>query len=104
MGISGRMPTSRKPVSLVHYSYFGHVATYFYVFLVSALWVMNDIQANTDRILNTPLPLAYAIAISQLTWVYILILPFQLYTTLGLVAIPGTLCKPPLRSIAFSIY
>lgn len=55
---------------------------------------LNDIQANTDRILNTPLPLAYAIAISQLTWVYILILPFQLYTTLGMVAIPGTLCKP----------
>jgi ion channel-forming bestrophin family protein len=54
---------------------------------------MNDVQANTDRILNTPLPLAYTIAISQLTWVYILILPFQLYSTLGLVAIPGTLCK-----------
>lgn len=54
---------------------------------------LNDIQANTDRILNTPLPLAYAIAISQLTWVYILILPFQLYTTLGMLAIPGTLCE-----------
>lgn len=54
---------------------------------------LNDIQGNTDRILNTPLPLAYAIAISQLTWVYILILPFQLYTTLGMLAIPGTLCK-----------
>ncbi|CAJ2510994.1 Uu.00g066190.m01.CDS01 [Anthostomella pinea] len=52
---------------------------------------MNDVQATTDRILNTPLPLAYAIAISQLTWVYILILPSQLYDTLGLVAIPGTL-------------
>ena len=63
---------------------------------------MTDIQANTDRILNTPLPLAYAIAISQLTWVYILILPFQLYEKLGLVAIPGTLCKrhPPL-SLSF---
>ena len=55
---------------------------------------MNDVYATTDRILNTPLPLAYAIAISQITWVYILILPFQLYDTLGLIAIPGTLCKP----------
>ncbi|KAF2647615.1 UPF0187-domain-containing protein [Lophiostoma macrostomum CBS 122681] len=58
---------------------------------LSSVWIMHDIMANTDRILNTPLPLAYTIAISQLTWVYILILPFQLYTTLGLVAIPGTL-------------
>ncbi|KAF2874767.1 UPF0187 domain membrane protein [Massariosphaeria phaeospora] len=56
-----------------------------------AISTMNDVTATTDRILNTPLPLAYSIAISQLTWVYILILPFQLYSTLGLVAIPGTL-------------
>lgn len=63
---------------------------------------LNDIQANTDRILNTPLPLAYTIAISQLTWVYILILPFQLYTTLGMVAIPGTLCKNPFPPSSFS--
>ncbi|OAG11190.1 UPF0187 domain membrane protein, partial [Paraphaeosphaeria sporulosa] len=58
---------------------------------LNAILALNDIQANTDRILNTPLPLAYAIAISQLTWVYILILPFQLYSTLGMLAIPGTL-------------
>ncbi|KAJ4348587.1 uncharacterized protein N0V89_009965 [Didymosphaeria variabile] len=58
---------------------------------LNAVMTLNDIQANTDRILNTPLPLAYAIAISQLTWVYILILPFQLYTTLGMLSIPGTL-------------
>jgi len=62
---------------------------------VNAVLTMNDVMATTDRILNTPLPLAYAICISQLTWVYILILPFQLYNTLGLVAIPGTLCKLP---------
>ena len=59
---------------------------------MNAITTLNDIQANTDRILNTPLPLAYAIAISQLTWVYILILPFQLYTSLGMITIPGTLC------------
>jgi putative membrane protein len=64
---------------------------------------MNDVYATTDRILNTPLPLAYAIAISQLTWVYILILPFQLYNTLGLVAIPGTLCKPSIYILNFKL-
>ncbi|KAH9884375.1 Bestrophin, RFP-TM, chloride channel-domain-containing protein [Xylariomycetidae sp. FL2044] len=58
---------------------------------LNAVMTLNDIQATTDRILNTPLPLAYSIAISQLTWTYILILPFQLYETLGLVAIPGTM-------------
>ncbi|KAF2692114.1 UPF0187 domain membrane protein, partial [Lentithecium fluviatile CBS 122367] len=58
---------------------------------LNSVLIMNDVQTTTDRILNTPLPLAYAIAISQLTWVYILILPFQLYSTLGLIAIPGTL-------------
>ncbi|PVH98783.1 UPF0187-domain-containing protein, partial [Periconia macrospinosa] len=64
------------------------------VFTTSALnsiLTLNDVLGTTERILNTPLPLAYSIAISQLTWVYILILPFQLYDTLGLVAIPGTL-------------
>lgn len=58
---------------------------------LNAVLTINDVHATTDRILNTPLPLAYAIAISQITWVYILLLPFQLYDTLGLIAIPGTL-------------
>ena len=47
-------------------------------------------MAGTDRILNTPLPLAYSIAISQITWVYVLLLPFQLYRLLGWITIPGT--------------
>ncbi|KAF5005454.1 hypothetical protein FDECE_8119 [Fusarium decemcellulare] len=53
---------------------------------------MNDTLVGTDRILNTPMPKAYEIAIAQITWVYILILPFQLVDTLGWVTIPGTLC------------
>lgn len=46
--------------------------------LVNSIALMNDVLVTTDRILSTPLPLAYAIAISQLTWVYILILPFSI--------------------------
>jgi hypothetical protein len=42
-----------------------------------------------DRVLNTPLPIAYSIAISQITWVYVMVLPFQLYDSLGFVTIPG---------------
>lgn len=54
------------------------------------LGTMHDILAGTDRVVNTPLPMAYSIAISQITWVYILILPFQLTKTLDWVTIPAT--------------
>jgi putative membrane protein len=52
---------------------------------------LNDVLTGTDRILNTPLPVAYAIAISQVTWMYIIMLPFQLIETLQWVAIPGSI-------------
>ena len=51
---------------------------------------LNDILGGCDRVLNTPLPLAYAIAISQITWVYVLLLPFQLIRPLEYIAIPAT--------------
>lgn len=52
---------------------------------------LNDVLTGTERILNTPLPVAYSIAIAQMTWVYILLLPFQLYNSLGWVTIPGSI-------------
>jgi putative membrane protein len=52
---------------------------------------MMDAYGGCDRVLQTPLPLAYSIAISQITWLYVLVLPFQLYAKLGWVAIPGTI-------------
>lgn len=42
-----------------------------------------------DRVLSTPLPIAYSIAISQITWVYVMMLPFQLVESLHWVTIPG---------------
>ncbi|CAO2649923.1 Nn.00g012150.m01.CDS01 [Neocucurbitaria sp. VM-36] len=57
---------------------------------LNALTTMNDVLTGTDRILNTPLPIAYSIAISQITWVYILLLPFQLFKSLGWVTIPAS--------------
>lgn len=41
--------------------------------------------------LSTPVPVAYAIAINQITWIYVTLLPFQLYPGLGWVSIPGTM-------------
>lgn len=55
------------------------------------LGFLNDCLVGCERVLNTPLPLAYSIAISQITWVYIMLLPFQLVTPLkGWIAIPAT--------------
>ncbi|KAK6515731.1 hypothetical protein TWF281_004321 [Arthrobotrys megalospora] len=52
---------------------------------------MNDAFTNCERISQTPLPIAYNIVISQITWLYVLFLPFQLVATLKWVTIPGTL-------------
>ncbi|KOS21762.1 UPF0187 protein [Escovopsis weberi] len=52
--------------------------------------VLNDVLTGCQRVLNTPLPVAYSIAISQITWVYVLLLPFQLVKLLGWIAIPAT--------------
>jgi ion channel-forming bestrophin family protein len=52
---------------------------------------LNEVLTGTERILNTPLPIAYSIAISQITWVYIIMLPFQLYSTLKWVTIPASI-------------
>ncbi|KAI3529948.1 hypothetical protein CABS01_04018 [Colletotrichum abscissum] len=52
--------------------------------------LLNDIMTGTERVLTTPLPIAYAIAISQITWVYVMLLPFQLIDKLGWITIPAT--------------
>lgn len=51
---------------------------------------LNDVLTGADRILHTPLPIAYSIAISQITWVYIIMLPFQLDSSLQWVMIPAS--------------
>ena len=59
--------------------------------LLANLASLNEVLAGTERVLNTPLPAAYSIAINQITWVYVLMLPFQLWGTLHWVTIPATL-------------
>ncbi|KAI5292624.1 hypothetical protein KEM52_006192 [Ascosphaera acerosa] len=56
-----------------------------------AIYTMEDAMNGTERVLNTPLPLAYAILITQITWIYALSLPFQLYPMLHWVTIPASL-------------
>lgn len=50
---------------------------------------MNEMLVGVERVLQTPLPIAYSIAISQITWVYVMMLPFQLWDDLRWVTIPG---------------
>lgn len=54
------------------------------------LAVLNDVLTGCERVLSTPLPIAYTIAISQITWVYVMLLPFQLLPFLDWIAIPAT--------------
>lgn len=50
---------------------------------INSLQTLNDVMTGCDRILNTPLPLAYSICIAQITYTYIILLPFQIYAKLG---------------------
>lgn len=52
---------------------------------------LNDVMVHTERVLTTPLPVAYSIAISQITLLYVFLLPFQLLTKLGWLTIPASL-------------
>ncbi|KAG7436521.1 UPF0187 protein [Fusarium oxysporum f. sp. raphani] len=55
------------------------------------LTMMNDCMTGCDRVLNTPLPIAYTIAISQITFVYVFVLPFQLVDKLQYITIPASI-------------
>lgn len=47
-------------------------------------------MTGTERVANTPLPIAYAIAIQQITWLYVFLLPFQLVSELQWITIPAS--------------
>ena len=58
---------------------------------MNMMFNLSDVLTGTERVVNTPLPVAYSISIAQITWAYVLLLPFQLVTTLDWVAIPATI-------------
>jgi putative membrane protein len=94
-----RVPLGNLPLEILSHlsSYMKHIydngtfkVSIYQTQSLNAITTMNDVLTGTDRILSTPLPVAYSIAISQITWVYILLLPFQLYKSLGWVTIPAS--------------
>ncbi|OKO99920.1 UPF0187 protein [Penicillium subrubescens] len=58
---------------------------------ITMLSTLNEVLTGTERVLDTPLPAAYSIAISQIAWIYVMVLPFQLVKVLDWVTIPGTM-------------
>ncbi|CAG8458553.1 28390_t:CDS:2 [Dentiscutata erythropus] len=50
-----------------------------------------DCLSGFERILNTPIPLAYAIHLSHTVWIYCVSLPFQLVSTMHYATIPVVL-------------
>jgi putative membrane protein len=96
---------SEKPLGNLPLEILSYLASYIDDLIISAqlgttaiqtlalndLRSLNDALVGTERIRRTPLPIAYGIAISQITWVYIIMLPFQLDSTLKWIMIPATI-------------
>ncbi|KAJ5689119.1 hypothetical protein N7462_003511 [Penicillium macrosclerotiorum] len=59
--------------------------------LITMVSTLNEILTGSERVLDTPLPTAYSIAISQIAWIYVLLLPFQLWKSLEWVTIPASM-------------
>lgn len=60
---------------------------------VNSLAAVTDTMANAERVLMTPLPVGYNILFSQIVLLYVYLLPFQLYNSLGWITIPGTVAS-----------
>lgn len=63
-------------------------------YLVNSVVALNEALTGAERVRDTPLPEAYSIAISQISWIYILVLPFQLVSLMSWIAIPGSIGEP----------
>lgn len=57
----------------------------------NALVMMVDCLTGFERILRTPIPLAYSIHLHHATWIYLLSLPFQLVSSLDGLMIPAVM-------------
>ncbi|KAF2180613.1 UPF0187-domain-containing protein [Zopfia rhizophila CBS 207.26] len=98
-----RIKRSKKPLGNLPLEILGHLSSYVQSIIdnetlkvglyqnqaITSVVAMNEVLIGVERVLQTPLPIAYSIAISQITWVYVMMLPFQLWDNLRWVTIPG---------------
>ncbi|KAF9554664.1 UPF0187-domain-containing protein [Agrocybe pediades] len=58
--------------------------------ITSNLTSLQDTVSHLERICNTPLPFAYQAHLRMSLWIYLALLPFQIYTSYGVITIPAT--------------
>ncbi|EAT79027.1 hypothetical protein SNOG_13580 [Parastagonospora nodorum SN15] len=98
-----RIKRSKKPLGNLSLEILNHLSCYVHSVIdndtlkiglyqnqaITGIVQLNEALTGMDRVLQTPLPIAYSIAISQITWVYVMMLPFQLWDDLRWITIPG---------------
>jgi putative membrane protein len=98
-----RIKRSKKPLGNLSLEILNHLSAYVHSVIdnetlniglyqnqaITGIVQLNEAMVGMDRVLQTPLPIAYSIAISQITWVYVMMLPFQLWDDLRWITIPG---------------
>ncbi|KAK9728925.1 hypothetical protein K7432_000678 [Basidiobolus ranarum] len=90
-----KTPGSNLPLEItVHLTAFiqhqkerGNVDAPLFTLLTNAVNNLVDNLTGFERILRTPIPVAYSIHLAQTVWIYCLMLPFQIVDPLGWVAI-----------------
>ncbi|GAA5925897.1 hypothetical protein JCM1841_004033 [Sporobolomyces salmonicolor] len=58
--------------------------------LLAALQSMTDALTGLERVLLTPIPVAYSLHLRHVIWLYLLVLPSQVLATLGWLTVPCT--------------
>jgi len=61
----------------------GHLDPILYSQFETRLHAMSSIQAGCERILSTPLPFAYTLLLHRCAWMFCVLLPFGLASSLG---------------------
>ncbi|KAF2260728.1 UPF0187-domain-containing protein [Lojkania enalia] len=98
-----RVKNSKKPLGNLPLEILNHISSYVQSVIdndtlkvglyqnqaITSVVQLNEVLVGVERVLQTPLPIAYSIAISQITWVYVMMLPFQLWEDLRWITIPG---------------
>ncbi|MEE7566768.1 bestrophin, partial [Xanthomonas sp. Kuri4-3] len=61
----------------------GRLDPYLYGLFEARLQAMAGVQAGCERIVGTPLPFAYTLLLHRCAWLFCVLLPFGLASTLG---------------------
>lgn len=96
--ISGPDSTNHPVQVMLHISsYLEHIRqtrpidTQVFTHLLLYIDGLTSCISSCERLLRTPIPLGYNIAISRIVWIFVLVLPSQLYRTLGWMSVGVTM-------------